>query len=105
MSGTGLTIPPRGKSPLGCPAYNIGRRLENSSHQMVRRGSSLGQPMGGHQTQSTSRSFSASRAHPLQKILYTSFTSVLIYRRRNPCPPRNTQRVLRSSRWHMDLGQ
>ncbi|KAL0434319.1 UNVERIFIED_CONTAM: Ribonuclease HI [Sesamum latifolium] len=84
---------------------NIGRRFENSYHQMVRRGSSPRQSVGGRQTQSMSRSFSASRAHPLQKILYTPFTSVLIYTRRNPCPPRNTQRVLRSSGWHIDLGQ
>ncbi|KAL0444479.1 UNVERIFIED_CONTAM: Ribonuclease HI [Sesamum latifolium] len=53
----------------------------------------------------TSHSLFVTRPHPLQEIIHTSFTSVLVYRRRNPCPPRNTRRVLRSSRWHIDLGQ
>ncbi|KAL0439133.1 UNVERIFIED_CONTAM: hypothetical protein Slati_2396300 [Sesamum latifolium] len=71
---------------------------------MVRRRSSPGQQVGGCQTQGMSHSLPASRGHPLQKILYAP-TSVPVPTRRSPCSSRDTQRMLWSTRRHMDHQQ
>ncbi|KAL0394642.1 UNVERIFIED_CONTAM: hypothetical protein Slati_4430400 [Sesamum latifolium] len=95
---------PKARAPLAVQPITSGEDWRTPIIKWLEEGH-LPETDGRPPNSNTSHSFYVTRAHPLQKILHTPFTSVLVYRRRNPCPPKNTRWVLRSPRWHMDLSQ